>query len=496
MPNMPYINVTDQSTLNWLSNFFIAWPILVMALVLTMGRKNARWVALLGTIVQLGVTLFALSHFSPADGEQFKVNELWMAQFNIRYYVSMDGISMLLVLLTNLLLPLIVLSSFRHHYQRSVLFYSMVLLMQSALVGVFIARDIFLYYIFWELALIPIYVIILMYGGSNRVKVTFKFFIYTLAGSLLMLVAIIWLKMSGYTGEVPIVFSPTIQHLLFWAFFIAFAIKMPVFPFHTWQPDTYTQAPPQGSMLLAGIMLKMGVYSVIRWLLPLTHDVLAIDGKIAMALSVTGIVYGSWIAVTQKDIKRLFAYSSFAHVGLISAGIFSLTYSGLQGSMIQMFSHGINVVGLFFVAQIIYERVRSNNIPELGGIINQAPVFSTFFMIILLGSVALPLTNGFVGEFMLLQGVFQYSTWLGAAAGLTIIFGAVYMLRAYQHSMLGEVNPNITHFEDLKPSETIVMATIAALILFIGVYPKPLLGLTEPAINDLLKSLPQTITTK
>jgi NADH-quinone oxidoreductase subunit M len=243
-------------------------------------------------------------------------------------------------------------------------------------------------------------------------------------------------------------------------------------------------------------MLKMGIYSVIRWILPIVPLGVADWGKVAIILSVSGIVYASWIAISQKDMKRLFAYSSIAHVGLIAAGIFSLTEYGLQGSMIQMLSHGINVIGLFFVAQIIFDRAKTTYIPDLGGIINKAPVFGIFFLIILFGSVALPLTNGFIGEFMLLFGVYEYSTWLSAVAGLTIILGAVYMLKTYQWSMLGELNPNITSFEDVKPTEAVVLFTICGLILFIGIYPKPFLDLTEPSIKHLLESAYPTLTLK
>ncbi|RYD79702.1 MAG: NADH-quinone oxidoreductase subunit M [Sphingobacteriales bacterium] len=479
-----------------LTAFLIAWPLLTGLLLLLLNGKNAKWAALISTLVQFGVTLFALYGFEQNETVQYALNEPWIQDFGIRFHVGMDGISMLMVLLTNLLLPLIILSSNRINYSRAHIFYALALVMQSAMVGVFVAQDAFLYYIFWELALIPIYFIVLIWGGNDKVRITFKFFIYTLFGSLLMLVGFIFLYFQtpaphsfDINAFINLGLERNIQSWIFWALFIAFAIKMPIFPFHTWQPDTYTVAPTQGTMLLSGIMLKMGIYSVIRWLLPIVPQGVEDWSTFVMILSIIGIVYASWIAITQRDMKRLFAYSSIAHVGLISAGIFSLSQHGLQGSMVQMLSHGINVIGLFFVAQIIYTRTKTNDLPSLGGIVHQAPRFATLFLIILFGTVALPLTNGFVGEFLLLSGVYQYNTWMALFAGTTIIFGAIYMLRTYQQSMLGELKPENGKFEDLHTCEGIVLATIAGLVIFIGIYPKPFLALTEPAVKNLLETI-------
>ena len=261
---------------------------------------------------------------------------------------------------------------------------------------------------------------------------------------------------------------------------------MPVFPFHTWQPDTYTTAPTAGTMLLSGIMLKMGTYGVIRWLLPLVPLGVAEWKDVAIVLSITGIIYASCIAIVQKDFKRLIAYSSIAHVGLISAGIFTMNVQGVQGSLIQMFSHGINVVGLFFVAEIIFSRTNTRQISELGGIRNVEPKFAALFLIILLGSVALPLTNGFIGEFLLIAGIYQYSMWAAAFAGLTVILGAVYMLRSYQNVMLGETNLITSGFSPLTFNEKAVLIPIVILIIVLGVYPKPLMEITEPAVRQIL----------
>jgi NADH-quinone oxidoreductase subunit M len=367
------------------------------------------------------------------------------------------------------------------------------LFMQFALNGVFISFDGFIYYIFWELALIPIYFISFNWGGEGRAKVTLKFFIYTLAGSLLMLFAFLFLYNGtpqhsldwGFLSSNPS--CSCNQTWLFWLFFIAFAIKIPIIPFHTWQPDTYATAPTQGTMLLSGIMLKMGTYSLLRWLLPIVPAGVAEWQYVAITLSVIGIVYASVIAIMQKDLKRLLAYSSIAHVGLISAGIFALNLSGFQGSMVQMFAHGINVVGLFYCADIIMNRTKHGEIEGLGGIRLVAPQFATWFMIIILGSVALPLTNGFVGEFMLLFSVYQYNTWLAVFAGLTIILGAVYMLRMYQKMVLGSAIKENMVFPDLYWNEKIVLVTIGILIFVMGIFPGPIMELTEPVLKNLIK---------
>jgi NADH-quinone oxidoreductase subunit M len=484
-----------------LTAFLIIWPLFTVLLVLMLGSASAKWTALLSSIIQLAVTFYAFLQFIPNTEVQFGMDYEWISKLGIHFNIGMDGISMLVVLLTNLLMPLIILSSARKNYERPVLFYSLALIMQAALVGVFVARDMFLFYIFWELALIPIYLIIMIWGGFNRVKITYKFFIYTMFGSLLMLVGILYmyfLTPGAHSFDIKALSAvhpdQLTQGWIFWAFFIAFAIKMPVFPFHTWQPDTYTTAPAQGTMLLSGIMLKMGIYSVIRWILPVVPMGVHDWGKVALLLSLIGIVYAAWIALQQKDMKRLFAYSSISHVGLISAAIFTTTVIGLQGSMIQMLSHGINIVGFFFIAQIIYDRTGTFNLSEMGGLMRKAPVLATMFMVILLGSVGLPLTNGFVGEFMMLKGAYEVSPWIAAVAGLTIIFSAVYMFRAYQASMLGELNPALENFEDLKPSETAVLGIIAVLVLVIGIYPKPLLDLTEPSIAEIVKIYQQNLT--
>jgi NADH-quinone oxidoreductase subunit M len=465
-----------------LTVFFIIFPLISILLVALAGEKS-KWVALLSTVVSFGATLYTLTEFQLTDSFQFAVKEEWIKSFGVHFYVGLDGISMMMVLLTNLLLPLIVLSSWNRTIERPVLFYSLVLLMQSALIGVFVSLDGFLYYIFWEVALIPIYFIILLWGGAKRIPVTFKFFIYTLSGSLLMLLGFIYLYFqmpapSDFTFEklsgVGRALSPEIQGVLFWAFFIAFAIKMPIFPFHTWQPDTYTEAPPQGSMLLSGIMLKMGIFSVLRWLIPMVPIGVQIWSKYAIVLCVIGIVYGAVIAISQKELKRLFAYSSFSHVGLIAAGLINpvLSMQGLEGGVIQMLAHGINVIGLFFVAQIIFDRWGTTELSDLGGIALKAPKLTVLFGIIMLGSVALPLTNGFVGEFLLLFGIFKFNSFIAILSTLGVILCGAYSLWLYNKIIFGNIkNNHLVQFVDLDIKEVFILFTAAVIVLLLGIYP-------------------------
>jgi len=467
---------------------------LVGAIVTSLLKGNAAKVSALGfALLSLCVTIGLLTQFTPDATTQFAVNYPWIQQLGINFHAGIDGISMITVILTNVLMPLIILASFKHEYKNANAFYALILFMQSGLLLVFTALDGFLFYIGWEAALIPIYFICAMWGGKDRIKVNMKFFVYTIAGSLFMLLGLIYLYLQAKSFDISAFYALNLdsyqQGWVFWALFIAFAIKMPIFPFHTWQPDTYTEAPTTGTMLLSGIMLKMGIYGVIRWLLPIVPQGVNDWICVVMILSVIGIIYASLIAFTQKDAKRLVAYSSIAHVGLIAAGIFAMSTQGLQGVMVQMLSHGINVVGLFFVLDIISSRLKTNKIEELGGLAKVAPKLAVTFLIIVLGTVALPGTNGFIGEFLLLYGVYNYNMWLGIVAGLTIIFGAVYMLRMYQKVMLGTTNDLTISFTDIKGTEKIVLYSICALIIVMGVYPKPIMHLSEASVQHLLEQI-------
>lgn len=454
---------------------------------------KAKNVALAFTLAELGVALYAMSQHVADSSSQFIFDKSWISSLGIRFKIGMDGISLLLVLLTTFLYPLIVLSTSKKPIKNENTFYALMMFMQAGLIGVFVSLDAFLFYVCWESALIPVYFISAIWGGENRIKVTLRFFLYTIFGSLFMLAGIIYLflqtsgvKNFDLSSFYALNLSITEQSILFWAFFLAFAIKMPIFPFHTWQPDTYTEAPTQGTMLLSGIMLKMGIYGVIRWLLPVLPEGVAQWGNVVLVLSIIGIVYASIIAIKQTDMKRLIAYSSIAHVGLIAAGLFAFNIQSLQGSMIQMLNHGVSVVALFFIIQIIEERTGTRKIADLGGIVTKAPVLAVCFLIVTMGAVALPLTNGFVGEFLLLMGIYQYSAWAAAFAGLTIILGAVYMLRMYQSVMLGETNSLTNSFKDITGSERVILFVSVLVIIVVGVYPTFLLNISEASMNDLI----------
>jgi NADH-quinone oxidoreductase subunit M len=476
----------------------IFFPLLASMVVFLVRSKASKVIAFSAAVIELLISIVVLWKFDNSDAIQFSFEQLWIGSLGINFNVGIDGISLPLILLTTVLVAFVILSSFNQQYDKPWTFYGLVLMMQSALIGVFTAYDGFLFYLFWELALIPIYFICLLWGGENRSRITLKFFIYTLMGSLVMLVALIYIYYktpAQHSFAIDALYqagnamTAGEQSFVFWALFLAFAIKMPVFPFHTWQPDTYTVAPVQGTMLLSGIMLKMGLYGMIRWLLPVVPLGVQEWGLVAVILSVTGIVYASCIAMVQKDFKRLIAYSSIAHVGLISAGILTFTSIGMQGAMIQMLSHGIIVFGLFYSIEVISQRTNTRLLSDLGGIRNVAPVFTTVFIILMLGSVALPLTSGFIGEFLLINSVFQFNSWLGAIAGLTIILGAVYMLRAYQKSMSGEIRELTKSFADLTAYEKMVIIPMAGLVILIGLYPAAILNISEASVAKLIHDI-------
>lgn len=473
----------------------ILLPLLGGFVTCFLSDDKAKMSALGTAIIELILAIVAIILFNPAgNGLQFAFNAPWIPSLGISFKVGIDGISLLMTLLTAGLMPLILLSAFRNQYANSGKLYGLMLLMQAALIGVFTSFDGFLFYIFWELALIPIYFICLLWGGERRVPVTLKFFIYTLAGSLFMLIGLIYLYLqtpTPHSFDIAALYNTALsanaQGWVFWAFFLAFAIKMPIFPFHTWQPDTYVTAPTPGTMLLGGIMLKMGIYGLIRWLLPVVPQGVAAWTGFCMGLAVVGVVYASVIALMQRDMKRLVAYSSIAHVGMIGAGALSLTFQGLQGAIIQMLAHGINVVALFLIVDIFERHNANRDIDGFGGIARHDKPFAILFFIIMLGTVALPLTNGFVGEFMLLYGIFLYNPAMAAIAGISIILGAAYMIRLYQKTMLGKTTLATENKVYVGKAELMVLVPCAALVLIMGIYPKPVLDVAAPAVQQILQ---------
>jgi NADH-quinone oxidoreductase subunit M len=473
-------------------------PIIGSVLVMFSGNdKSVRRNTLIISIIEFIISIVALFRFQNTGFPELSVSIPWIKGLGVNFHFAMDGISLLLVLLTTFLFPVIILASAACQSRRLNILFGLILIMEASLIGVFTAQDGIIFYIFWELALIPAYFITALWGGKDRIRITFKFFIYTMTGSLLMLGGLIWLYLhtpDPHSAEFSILFkvhtSQGDQMWLLAAFFLAFAIKIPIIPFHTWQPDTYTEAPASGSMILAGVMLKMGIYGIIRLLIPLCHDAFVAMQTGIIILVTAGIIYASIIALRQNDLKRFIAWVSIEHAGLISAGVFSLNPVAMQGAVIQMISHGLTVVGLFIVIDIIQTRFRTREMNELGGIAGSIPALGILLMIIVLGTMALPLTSGFVGEFMLLAGLFRYNALLSFFAGTTVIFSAVYMLRMYQKVMLGTMPEGLaSNQKGLSGAELAALNSLVTMIIWIGCYPKPFLGLAGPAVKTILNYL-------
>lgn len=479
-----------------LVNLIVIFPFVIALLILLLPQNFLKTSSVIASIIMLGITIYIYSVFklNPLDSS-LSFNTAWIKSLQINWNLCLDGISVLMVFLTALVATLI-FASIRPSTAYNNSFYALAWTMIGAMLGAFTAKDGFVFYIFWEIALLPIYFICLMWGGENKSKITFKFFAYTLFGSLFMLASLLYLNVSGSGGwDIETLYtagknmSLIEQSFVFWGIFLAFAIKMPIFPFHTWQPDTYSVSPTQGTMLLSGVMLKMGTYGIARWLLPMVPLGVEENSFYAIGLSLFGVVYASVIAIVQKDIKRMMAWLSIAHVGLISAGLLVGNVQGLNGAFVQMLSHGINAVGCFFIVDIIYNRTKTHNMEELGGVRSVAPIFALFFIMILMASVALPFTNGFVGEFLLLHGVFLYQPYFAAFAGLSVILSATYMLRAYQMVMLGETNTVTATFQDLIPWEKTLLIVISILIIAFGLYPNAIIELIEPNVSSLVHSV-------
>ncbi len=476
----------------------IAFPLLAALILFVSKRNGARNLALLFSGVEfvLAIVAFAVYKNDPTS-ELLSHDCVWIKSLGIHFNIAIDALGLLMIMLTTFLIPIIILSSFKKGTELSQHFYALILALEMAVIGVFTANDGFLFYVFWEFALIPAYLICLLWGGENRGRITLKFFIYTLIGSLFMLIGLIyiynftdvagaksWNILAMYDAGNKLTIAE--QGSVFCLIFVAFAIKMPVFPFHTWQPDTYVNAPVQGTMLLSGIVLKMATFGSIKWLLPMVPAGVAEWGTAAMVLAAIGVVYASIIAIGQTEYKRFIAYTSIAHVGIIAAAILSVSFQGIQGSIMFMLAHGINAVGLFFIGEILFRHLGTTDMNKMGGIRLLNGNFSTLFLIILLGAVSLPLTNGFVGEFLSLMGIYQYSAYIGLFAGLSVILGAVYMLRAFQKIMLGESKDPKMTFGKLETSETVVLVIIAAAVIGLGVYPGPFNEVAETASKDIL----------
>ncbi|MBN8216744.1 MAG: NADH-quinone oxidoreductase subunit M [Spirochaetes bacterium] len=475
------------------SLILVVFPLLAGLAVLFLKEAPARRLAVVTVALEALFAIVLAALFGRGDTVHYALDLPWVPAWGISFRLGLDGISLVLVLLTVLVTPVALLLAARNPATRTPVFYALVLAVETGLLGVFAARDAIVFYLFWELALVPVYFIAAIWGGEKRVAVTLKFFIYTVVGSLLMLFGILYVYFytllphsfsleAFYTASLP----GDAAIWLFACFFAAFAVKMPVFPFHTWQSDTYHEAPAAGTVLLAALMAKMGAYGAMRWLLPVLPDGMHAWQWVVLALSLIGVVWGSIIALTQKDMKRLLAWSSFAHTGLIAAGIFSLSFAGLQGAVVQMAAHGIAIAALFLVVDIVETRTGSRAIGQVGGLAHRAPLLAVVFMFALLSAIGLPLTAGFVGEFQLLYGVAQQGLAWALPGLVGVVLGAVYMLQWFRKTMLGDAPAGSPAFAPTGV-ETTVLVSSAALLVFFGVWPKWLMDWSGPAVDALVQ---------
>lgn len=495
---------------NYLISLLLILPLAGGVLLLLLPKTKERWIRYSGLAISTLVFIISLLIYFKFDLTtsefQFVHQFKWIEKLNISYFVGVDGISLLLVLLTTFLTPLTLLSSWTAIQKNVKEFTFFMLMLEIGMLGVFVSLDLFLFYIFWEAMLIPMYFIIGIWGGEKRIYASVKFFIYTMFGSLLMLVAIIWLAVYasnplGYFTtnllelykvgpDVP----STIQNWMFLAFAFSFAIKVPLFPLHTWLPDAHVQAPTAGSVILAGVLLKMGTYGLVRFCLPLFPQSAITFAPYISVLAIIGIIYGALVAMVQKDVKKLVAYSSVAHLGFVVLGIFAVTMESVQGAIIQMINHGLSTGALFLLVGIIYERTHTREISDYGGIAKIVPVFSFALMFASLSSVGLPGLNGFVGEFLILIGSFKSAVlnnwWYTVFATSGVIFAAVYLLWMYQRVVFGEVtNPKLNGISDMNKREIIVLIPIFVFIIWIGIYPSTFLNVSKTSAKKVIEQV-------
>jgi NADH-quinone oxidoreductase subunit M len=461
--------------------------------------RNARWVALWTSLTALALSLIVWFGFDRGSAEfQYVERFEWMADFGIAYQMGVDGISMPFVLLSTVLTPICVLASWEAIQARVKEYMISFLVLETMMVGTFCALDFVAFYVFFEGVLIPMFLIIGIWGGPRRVYSAFKFFLYTLTGSVLMLVAILAMYVSaGTTDIVALLDHPFPPHLQLWlwlAFFASFAVKMPMWPVHTWLPDAHVEAPTAGSVILAGVLLKMGGYGFLRFSLPMLPYASDVFTPLVFTLSVVAVIYTSLVALAQEDMKKLIAYSSVAHMGFVTAGLFTATEQGLSGGMFQMLSHGIVSAALFLCVGVVYDRMHSREIATYGGLVYRMPVYAAVLMLFTMASIGLPGTSGFVGEFLVMVGAFQASTWLAALITTGIILGATYMLWLYRRVIFGPlVKDELKSILDLSPREVAVFAPLVILVLWMGIYPSSFTEVYDASIASLLEDYRQAL---
>ncbi|HEX6064540.1 MAG TPA: NADH-quinone oxidoreductase subunit M [Longimicrobiales bacterium] len=488
---------------SWGLHFLLWFPIVAMILILLSNDGVAKMVAFVCGLIEFVASIPLWVLFDKADGRfQFSSVVPWIPEWGIFYRIGVDGISVLLIVLSTFLLPLTVLGAFNYIQKRQRAFYAMLMLLQTGILGVFMAGDLFLFFMFWEIMLVPMYFIIGIWGGERRIYAAIKFFLYTAFGSLLMLVGILYLffKFKAVTGTPSFAWIDLVQLpltlreqlWLFIAFALAFSVKVPLFPFHTWLPDAHVEAPTPGSVVLAAVLLKLGAFGYLRFLLPMFPDVATHTTMVTilMVLGLFGIIYAAWVAAVQPDAKKLIAYTSVAHMGFVVLGIFALTLQGIQGAMMIMLSHGLSTGAMFLMLGMLYERRHTRTILDFGGLAAVAPVFGTIFVFTALVSIGLPGTSGFVGEFLALVGTFQTHPVIATIAASGVIFAAYYMLPMVQRMWFNRLDkPENEQVRDLDRRELIVLVPLVIMMLVLGAYPKPFLERSEVTVLQLIETV-------
>ena len=466
---------------------FLLLPLLT-AIVLLFVKKDT-----LASSLAIGASLATLVLAVFASFNKVEAFDMaWLPSLNSRFTLEVDGLAKILILLTAISLPAILMATANNQYKQKNIFLSLLLFTQAGLMGVFLAADALLFYFFWELALIPVYFLCSIWGGEKRIAITFKFFIYTFLGSLFMLIGILFLNAhtAAHSFSIQAFIHANLTNgqkiTAFALFFTAFAIKMPIFPLHTWQPDTYEQSPTAVTMVMSAVMVKMGLYGILRWLLPLFPVAFAAHTNVVVFLSVVGILYASFIAIRQDDIKRLIAYSSIAHIGLMNAAIFTGTGIAIQGALIQLFSHGINVLGLWIIADILEQQTGTRSMQQMGGLAKKQPTLAILLVGFALANIAMPLTNAFVGEFLMFNGLFMLNPWIAAFAGISIVLAAIYTLNMVQKVAYGEISEKINAMPAPNKAAQAVLIILLIIVFVTGVYPEPLFTLTADTLEQLL----------